>query len=99
MFREAALNSRSKMKKFSVALVSVLLMTGAASAASIINRDAEPQTIVVTEGADKTEMTIGAGESVEFCAAGCFVTMPNGDRQALTGSETIEISGGAGVIK
>jgi hypothetical protein len=87
------------MKKFSVALVSVLMMTGAASAASIINRDAEPQTVVVTEGADKTELTLAAGESVEFCAAGCFVTMPNGDRQALTGSETVEISGGAGTIK
>ncbi len=87
------------MKKFSVALVSMLMMTGAASAASIINRDAEPQTVVVTEGADKTELTLAAGESVEFCASGCFVTMPNGDRQALTGSETVEISGGAGIIK
>jgi opacity protein-like surface antigen len=87
------------MKKFSVALVSMLLMTGAASAASVVNRDADAQTIVVTEGSDKTEMTIGAGESVEFCASGCFVTMPNGDRQALTGTETVEISGGAGVIK
>jgi opacity protein-like surface antigen len=87
------------MKKFSVALVSMLLMSGAASAASVVNRDADAQTIVVTEGSDKTEMTIGAGESVEFCASGCFVTMPNGDRQALTGTETVEISGGAGVIK
>lgn len=87
------------MKKLSVALVSLLLTAGAASAASIVNRDADAQTIIVTEGADKTELTIGAGETVEFCAAGCFVTMPNGDRQALTGSEIIEISGGAGVIK
>lgn len=87
------------MKKFGVVLVSMLAMTGAASAASIINRDAEPQTVVVTEGADKQELTVGPGETVEFCAAGCFVTMPNGDRQALTGSETVEISGGAAVIK
>jgi hypothetical protein len=87
------------MKKFSVALVSMLFMSGAASAASVVNRDADAQTIVVTEGSDKTEMTIAAGESVEFCASGCFVTMPNGDRQALTGTETVEISDGAGVIK
>ncbi len=87
------------MKKFSVALVSVLLMTGAASAASIVNRDADAQTVVVTEGSDKTELTVAPGESVDFCASGCFVTMPNGDRQALTGSETVEISGGAGTIK
>ena len=97
--REAALGRRSNMKKFSIAFVSVLLMAGAASAASIVNRDADAQTVVVTEGADKTELTVGPGESVEFCGGGCFVTMPNGDRQALTGSETVEISGGAGVIK
>ena len=70
-----------------------------ASPARIVNRDAGPQTVVVTEGGDKSELTVGPGESVDFCSGGCFVTMPNGDRQALTGSETVEISGGAGTIK
>ncbi|MGB8816989.1 MAG: hypothetical protein WCC66_03615 [Rhizobiaceae bacterium] len=87
------------MKTVAIALGFTLAISGAASAASIINRDAEPQTVVVTEGADKSELTIGPGETVEFCAGGCFVTMPDGDRQALTGSETVEISGGAGTIK
>ncbi len=87
------------MNKFNVALAAVLMMSGAASAASVINRDADAQTLIVTEGASKSELAVGAGETVEFCSAGCFVTMPNGDRQALTGSETIEIKGGVGTIK
>lgn len=87
------------MNKVAIALGLVLAMSGAASAASIINRDADPQTVVVTEGGDKSELTVGPGETVDFCAGGCFVTMPNGDREALTGSETVEISGGAGTIR
>jgi hypothetical protein len=90
---------RYQMTKFAIALGLILAMSGAASAASIVNRDADPQTVVVTEGGDKSELTVGPGESVDFCSGGCFVTMPNGDRQALTGSETVEISGGSGTIK
>ena len=87
------------MKKISAALIAMLAMTSVASAASVINRDAEAQTLMVTEGADKAELTVGPGETLEFCEGGCFVTMPNGDRQALTGSETVVISGGAATIK
>lgn len=87
------------MNKVAIALGLILAMSGTAYAASILNSDAEPQTVVVTEGGDKSELTVGPGESIEFCASGCFVTMPNGDRQALTGSETVEISGGAGTIR
>ncbi len=87
------------MKKMSAAFIAMLAMTSIASAASVVNRDADAQTLMVTEGADKAELTVGPGETIEFCAGGCFVTMPNGDRQALTGSETVEISGGAAKIK
>jgi hypothetical protein len=87
------------MKKMSAALIAMLAMTSIASAASVVNRDPDAQTLMVTEGADKAELTVGPGETIEFCSGGCFVTMPNGDRQALTGSETVEISGGAAKIK
>lgn len=63
-------------------------------AASVSNNDAAEQTIVVTEGASKREMLIAAGETVDFCEGGCFVTFPNGDREALKGDEKIVISGG-----
>ncbi|MFD1199606.1 hypothetical protein ACFQ3K_14975 [Brucella gallinifaecis] len=63
-------------------------------AASVLNSDAFEQTIVVTEGASKREMLIAAGETVDFCDGGCFVTFPNGDREALKGDENIVISNG-----
>lgn len=68
-------------------------------AASAVNRDSEPRTLIVTEGGSKSELALAGGETVEFCPSGCFVTLPNGDLEALTGSETIEISGGVARIK
>jgi hypothetical protein len=87
------------MKKFCIAIAALLALSGQGIAASAVNLDAEPRTLIVTEGGSKSELALAAGETVEFCTAGCFVTMPNGDREALTGSETIEISGGVAKIK
>ncbi|MGI6855792.1 hypothetical protein [Mesorhizobium sp. 1B3] len=87
------------MNKISLALAGLLATSGMGMAASAVNLDSEPHTLIVTENGGRNELTIGAGETVEFCANGCFVTMPNGDRQALTGSEIVEISGGAARIK
>ncbi|HEV7252352.1 MAG TPA: hypothetical protein VGN97_04540 [Mesorhizobium sp.] len=87
------------MTRILLASVLALAAPSLALAASATNLDAEPQTLVVTEGADRTELIVAPGETVEFCAGGCFVTLPNGDREALTGTETLEISGGAGQIR
>ncbi len=83
------------MKRFWVAATILSALGGQGIAASAVNLDNEPRTLVVTEGGNQTELAVAAGETVEFCPSGCFVTMPNGDREALTGSETIEISGGS----
>ena len=87
------------MWKSVVAAIAFLALGGSAFAASAINRDAQTRTLVVTEGGAKSELTLAAGETVEFCSNGCFVTLPNGDLEALTGSETVEISGGTARIK
>lgn len=87
------------MKRFCLALAALLAMSGTGMTASAVNLDSEPRTLIVTEGGNKSELALPAGQTVEFCPNGCFVTMPNGDREALTGSETIEISGGVGRIK
>lgn len=87
------------MKKIYLALAGLVALSGHGNAASAINLDSEPRTLIVTEDGNKSEIAIGAGATVQFCAGGCFVTMPNGDREALNGSETIEISGGVGKIK
>ncbi|RWC31442.1 MAG: hypothetical protein EOS56_11775 [Mesorhizobium sp.] len=87
------------MWKSLVAAVALVAAIGSAHAASAVNKDAETRTLVVTEGGSKTDLALAGGETVEFCPNGCFVTLPNGDLEALTGSETVEISGGVARIK
>lgn len=87
------------MLKSLIAVSILLSASGAAVAASAVNNDSDPRTLIVTEGSSKRELTLGPGETVEFCPNGCFVTMPNGDLEALTGAETIEISGGVARVK
>lgn len=87
------------MWKSLIAAAVVFSGSGIAHAASAVNKDAETRTLIVAEGGSKSELSLAAGETVEFCRKGCFVTMPNGDLEALTGSETVEISGGVAHIK
>jgi len=87
------------MWKSLVAAAVLSASAGQALAASAINLDSETRTLIVTEGGSKTELALAAGETAQFCPNGCFVTFPNGDLQALTGAETIEISGGVAKIK
>lgn len=87
------------MKRLLLAILATTLAGQAATAATAVNRDGEPRTIMVTEGGRQTELVIAAGETLQFCPTGCFVTLPNGDREALTGTETLEISGGQGRIR
>ncbi len=79
--------------KLAAAIAALMLVSASAQAATLVNKGADPVTIVVTEDGQKNEVTAAAAETVEFCLAGCFVTFPNGDRQALTGSEAVEING------
>ena len=89
----------SMLKHFVATVILLAASAGSAPAASAVNRDSEPRTLIVTEGGTRAELPLAAGETVEFCPNGCFVTMPNGDLEALTGVETIEISGGVARIK
>lgn len=87
------------MKTVSVAVIATLAVSGAASAASLTNKDADSHTVVVTEGGVRNELAVAGGETVTFCNGGCFLTLPNGDRAALAGPETVEIVNGQAVIK
>lgn len=86
------------MKSLFMATVSLVFAT-AASAATIVNKDDTPHMLVVTEGGQQAEVGIAPGQSISMCNGGCFVTMPNGDREALSGSETVEINGGKATIR
>ncbi|MBA8818917.1 MULTISPECIES: hypothetical protein [unclassified Ochrobactrum] len=81
------------------AVIMLAASMGGSYAAKISNKDSAAQTIVVTEGASKREMVVAPGDTVDFCSSGCFVTFPNGDREALTGDETITLTGGKATLK
>lgn len=87
------------MKEFCTVFALVAISASAASAATIINKDDKDYTLVITEGGDKTDLSLAAGQTISVCPSGCFVTLPDGDRAALTGPETVEISGGRAKIK
>ena len=98
--RERCLGHRfRKMMRLPVAVLAVLTASVAANAATLTNKDANSQTVVVTEGGVKNELAIASGETVTFCGGGCFLTLPNGDRAVLAGQENVEIVNGQAVIK
>ena len=86
------------MRIFVATLLLAATLDGAA-AATIINKDQQSYTLNITEGGEQSEIGISSGQSVTACNSGCFITMPNGDRETLSGNETVEITGGKAVIK
>lgn len=90
---------QNKMNRLVLTASFLAILGMDAHAASVTNNDADPHTLVVTEDGSKTELTVGGGQTLSFCSNGCFVTMPDGDRTALSGSEKIQISGGRATIQ
>ena len=82
-----------------VALAIAAFIASPAVAANVTNADGDAHVLVVTENGQQSEVGVNPGQTVDICPNGCFVNMPNGDREALTGSENIEISGGKAVFK
>ena len=87
------------MKSMISAIVILASLGSAAQAATIVNMDGQDYSLQITEGGSQSEIGIAAGQSVSVCPAGCFVTMPNGDRETLSGGETVEIVNGKATIK
>lgn len=80
---------------------SAAILLGSASLAhpaSVTNKDEQAHTLIVTAQGVRSELVISPGETVTLCNDGCFLTLPNGDRAALIGSETVEIVSGAAII-
>ena len=75
-----------------------LATAGGVAAATVTNLDDSAHVLIVTEGGEQVEVSVGPGESIQICPTGCFVTMPNGDREVLTGPERLEIEASRGRI-
>lgn len=82
----------------SVAFWAMMSAPFPALAASLSNQDGEAHTLIVTEDGLRYELVVGAGETVSFCNAGCFLILPSGDRAALAGSESLAIVAGEVVV-
>ena len=80
-------------------LLMSMTVAAPAFAASITNKDGDSVVVTIVENGKRTELALGAGATESVCPSGCFVTLPNGDRVALNGDETVEISGGSAVVK
>ena len=89
------------MKILSIAIVATASLAGAlpAIAADITNGDKKPVVIDVVENGNRSKLPLPAGATESICPSGCFITVPNGDRIGLSGAETVEISGGAAIVK
>ncbi|MFN3318229.1 MAG: hypothetical protein ACK43M_05765 [Allorhizobium sp.] len=82
-----------------VVVMGSVLVAGPGLAASVLNTGSSAVVLVVVEDGTKTEVALDAGGSDTICAAGCFLTLPNGDRIGLAGGETVEIKDGVATIK
>lgn len=92
-------NTGKTMMRTFLGIAAILAITAPGHGASAVNLDGETHSLTVTEGGVTSEVSLRGGETVEFCTNGCFVTLPNGDREALSGGEVLEISGGSARIK
>lgn len=90
---------RAKMKRMILMLLVSATMTAQGMAASVTNRDGDTQVLVVVEDGSRMEVALEPGATETICPAGCFVTLPNGDRIALGGGEEVEIKGGEASVK
>lgn len=82
----------------SIAFAFAMTLPIAALAAKVTNLDNVTHTLSITEGENQIELNIGPGETIDICPDGCFVTMPNGDREVLTGNETLQIEANRGRV-
>jgi hypothetical protein len=87
------------MKTGAFIVIVSLYAAGLASAASVHNAGPSSVVLVVVEDGNKMEVPLDAGSSETICPAGCFLTLPNGDRIGLAGGETIDIVDGIATVK
>lgn len=90
---------RARMKRMIMMLLVSAVMTAPAMAASVTNKDGDTQVLVIVEDGSRMEVALEPGATETICPSGCFVTLPNGDRIALNGGESVEIVGGSASVK
>lgn len=90
---------RREMDRLIAAVLISLAAVGAAHAATVTNAGDTAIVLIVVENGNRMEVPLEPGATEDICSAGCFVTLPNGDRLPLTGGEAVDISNGTAVVK
>ena len=79
--------------------LSLALASTAADAATLTNRGDAAIVVIVTEDGQRSEIQVQAAQTLQFCLSGCFATFPNGERHALTGTETVEADASSVLVR
>jgi hypothetical protein len=80
-----------------VCAIAALLMTSAASAATITNRGDKEVKLTITEGSSRQDEALSSGKVVDgVCQKGCIIRLNDNanDEYELEGSESVSVEGG-----
>jgi hypothetical protein len=87
------------MVRIPLALLVALAGIGSAQAATLMNSGSDAVVVQVADADGRFDVSLDPGASEEVCPSGCFVTLPNGDRIGLGGSETVDIRDGSATVQ
>ena len=90
-------SSRTDHLALTVCAIAALLMTSAASAATITNRGDKEVKLKITEGSSRQDEALPTGKVVDgVCQKGCIIRLNDNanDEYELEGSESVSVEGG-----
>ena len=85
------------LKVSAAGMIAALLMTSAATAVTVTNRDDKDVKVTIIEGEARQDNVLGAGKVVDgVCQKGCIIRLNDsaGDEYELEGSEVVSIDAG-----
>ncbi len=90
-------SSRTDLKVHTVCAIAALLMTSAASAATITNRSDTEVKLTITEDTSRKDEVLPPGKDIDgVCQKGCIIRLNDSakDEYELQGSDSVSIEGG-----
>ena len=88
---------RNDLLALSACTIAALLMTSAASAATIANRSDKEVKLTITEGSSGQDNVLPNGKVIDgVCQKGCIIRLNDNanDEYELEGSESVSVEGG-----
>lgn len=85
------------LKVSAAGLIAALLMTSAASAVTVTNRDVKDIKVTIVEGEARQDKVLGPGKVIEgVCQKGCIIRLNDSDNDEyeLEGSEAVSVEEG-----